>query len=234
MFHIEIISGKFCFTQFCKSCQLDDVPHCLYTAYSDFGWLPWPLLVYQRVYWQFLLGCWPIVNFFSDAGLLSISSRMLAYCQFLLGCSSTFYSKKIPCLCQPPEKPTRFEGQHPRRNCQYTRWYTSEGHGKHPKSVYAVYGQRGTSPNWFDFQNCVKQNFQDVISIWNKIKTVLFSISCFFLLFGIRKLCCPTLYFVDNAEYITMNKNNKFHINTRRSFKVIYSACLHKVNIKSG
>ncbi|QQP57314.1 Transposable element Tc3 transposase [Caligus rogercresseyi] len=25
------------------------------------------------------------------------------------------------CACQLPEKPTRLEGQHQRRNCQYTR-----------------------------------------------------------------------------------------------------------------
>ena len=59
LFHIEITSWKFCFTQFWKSYQLGDVPHCPYTAYTDFGCLPWPSLVYQRVYWQFILGFWP-------------------------------------------------------------------------------------------------------------------------------------------------------------------------------
>ena len=57
-------------------------------------------------------------------------------------------------------------------------------HGKHPKSVYAVYGQSVWTPNWYDFQNCVKQNFQDIISIWNKIKTFLISISCFIALWN--------------------------------------------------
>ena len=33
---------------------------------------------------------------------------------------------------------SRFEGQHPRRNCQYTRWYAGEAHDKHQKSVYSV------------------------------------------------------------------------------------------------
>ena len=71
LFHIKITSWKFCFTQFWKSCQLGDVPHCPYTAYTDFG-------------------CLPIGNFFSDVGL------------------QRFTVKKIPCLCQPPEKPTRY------------------------------------------------------------------------------------------------------------------------------
>ena len=170
MFHIEITSWNFCITQFWKLYQLGDVPHCLYTAYTDFV-------------------CFTSVS----AGILAISSRMLAYWQTLLWCwPSTFYYKKIPCLCQPPEKHTRFKGQHPRRNCQYTRWYTSEGHDKHPKSVYAVCGQSGTSPNWYVFQNCVKPNFQEVISIWNKIKPFRF---LYFVLlpFGIKKLCCRTL-----------------------------------------
>ena len=42
LFHIEITSWKFCFTQFWKSYQLGDVPHCPYTAYTEFGCLPWP------------------------------------------------------------------------------------------------------------------------------------------------------------------------------------------------
>ena len=82
---------------------------------------------------------------------------------------------EILCLCQPPEKPTRLEGQHQRRNCQYT----GEGHYKHPKSIYVVYGQWGTSPIWYDFQNYVKQNFKYVLKLWNKIKTFLIYTSCF-------------------------------------------------------
>ena len=85
-------------------------------------------------------------------------------------CMMFHYSKRIevPCFCQPSEEPTGLEGQHPRRNCQCTRWYAGKGHGKHQKSVYSVHGQWGKSPIWCDFQNCVKQIFKCVLSLWNK------------------------------------------------------------------
>ena len=91
------------------------------------------------------------------------------------------YSKhiEIPCLYQPSCWPSRLEGQHPRRNCQYTRWYDGEGHGKHQKSVYSVYGQWGTSPTWCNFENIVKQNFKCVSSLWNKNTTFMINKTSF-------------------------------------------------------
>ena len=89
---------------------------------------------------------------------------------------------KSTCLRQPPTKPRELKGQHPRRNCQYTQWYASPGHGKHQKPVHEVYRQWGTSPTWYDFQNCVKQNFKYVLLLWNKIKTFLIYTFCFIAL----------------------------------------------------
>ena len=63
---------------------------------------------------------------------------------------------KSTCLRQPPTKPRWLKGQHPTRNCQYTRWYASASHRKHQKPVHEVYRQWGRSPAWYDFQNCVK------------------------------------------------------------------------------
>ena len=55
-------------------------------------------------------------------------------------CKSRLTTGSIYCLLHiyrrpHTEEPTRLEGQHPRRNCQYTRWYAGEGHSKHQKSV---------------------------------------------------------------------------------------------------
>ncbi|KAG8326333.1 hypothetical protein J6590_044321 [Homalodisca vitripennis] len=60
---------------------------------------------------------------------------------------------EIPCLCEPSKKPTRFEDQHPRRNCQHNTCYANNSHDKRQKSAYAMYGEWGTSPNRFDLQN---------------------------------------------------------------------------------
>ena len=96
----------------------------------------------------------------------------------------------LPCLCQPSEEPTELEGQHPRRNCQYTRWYAGAGHGKHQKSVYSVFGQWRTSPTWYDFQNCVKQNFKYVLSLSNKNKTYMIY-KTYFIAFRKKEVMLP-------------------------------------------
>ena len=48
---------------------------------------------------------------------------------------------EIPCLCKPSKNPTRFEDQHPGRNCQHSACYAGGTHDRHQKSVYAVYGE---------------------------------------------------------------------------------------------
>ena len=52
----------------------------------------------------------------------------------------------IPCLCKPSKNPTRFEDQHPGRNCQHSAFYAGRSHDKCQKSVYSVYDEWGTSP----------------------------------------------------------------------------------------
>ena len=42
-----------------------------------------------------------------------------------------------------------------------------------------MYGKWGTSPTWCDFQNCVKQNFKCVLSLWNKNETFMIYKTCY-------------------------------------------------------
>ena len=56
------------------------------------------------------------------------------------------FLKSLPCLCKPFKNPTRFEDQHPGRNCQHSACYAGRSHDKRQKSVYSVYGELGTSP----------------------------------------------------------------------------------------
>ena len=89
-----------------------------------------------------------------------LSSKILLFFS-LRALYSTIYNFRIE---------TRHESQHPKRNCQYTRWYAGGGHDKHQKSVYSVHGQWGTLPTWCDFKNCIKQNFICVSTITKKPK----------------------------------------------------------------
>ena len=42
-----------------------------------------------------------------------------------------------------------------------------------------MYGQWGTTPTWCDFQNCIKQNFKCVLSLWNQNETFTIYKTCF-------------------------------------------------------
>ena len=68
-----------------------------------------------------------------------------------------------------------------------------------------MHRQEGMSPTWWDFQNCVKQNFKCVLSLWKKIKLLWF-IKLVLLLFRKRKLCYRTLYL-----QITSSELNKLY-----------------------
>ena len=48
---------------------------------------------------------------------------------------------EIPCLCKPSKNPTRFEDQHPGRNCQHSACYAGRSNDKCQKSVYSLYGE---------------------------------------------------------------------------------------------
>lgn len=71
----------------------------------------------------------------------SANEADLHSCDFLL-----WYCFEILCLCQPPWKLTRFEGQHPREEFANIHSDTLVAIiNKRRKSVYAVYGQWGVT-----------------------------------------------------------------------------------------
>jgi len=59
---------------------------------------------------------------------------------------------EISCSCEPSKNPARFENQHPRRNGQHNTCYANKSQDKIQKSVYAMYGEWGTSPIRFNLQ----------------------------------------------------------------------------------
>lgn len=93
------------------------------------------------------------------AGTLSRSEPLRF---FSMGLRWGTISFKIPCLCEPSRNPTRFENQHPRRNCQHNTCYANTSHDKRQKSAYAMYGEWGTSPIRFYLLNNVNKNFRHV------------------------------------------------------------------------
>ena len=102
---------------------------------------------------------------------------------------------EIPCLCQPPEKPTRLEGQHPRRNWQL------------PADTL-VRVMANTRNRYMQCMDNGGRHLPDMIfkTVWNKTfkmyyqyKTTLkpfWFLHLVLLPFGKRKLCCRTLYMV--------------------------------------
>jgi len=66
---------------------------------------------------------------------------------------------EIPCLYEPTKNPTRFENQHPKGNYQHNTCYANKSHDKRQKSVYAMYGEWGTSPIRFHLQKNINKNF---------------------------------------------------------------------------
>ena len=80
---------------------------------------------------------------------------------------------------------TRLERQHPRRNCQFTRWYAGESHEKLKISVYSVYRQWGIilfhnkhnwcySSHWAAFQLSICKSLTSIYRIFAGTEASMF------------------------------------------------------------